>query len=181
MAPFATCRGPVSGAGRSVIALASRSELRAVLFRLSRNSAGLPSISSAAIRFSSSSRPTPAVTAWGSRPKAMIQMQRASNPLPAPAPERDGARSGTPGARCRLGRQTAVSSAAKNEDFVFAGGLAGVDHGHVTGEVADHLSIGERERLERLADQVERPHRISRGGLLRDEPCQIGYVFDPHS
>ena len=42
-------------AGRSVIALASRSDLKAVLFRLSRNRAGLPSINSAAIRFSSSS------------------------------------------------------------------------------------------------------------------------------
>jgi hypothetical protein len=42
-------------AGRSVIALARRLDSNSVLFRLSRNRAGLPSISSAPIRFSSSS------------------------------------------------------------------------------------------------------------------------------
>ena len=50
-------------AGRSVMALARRSERNAVLLRLSRNSAGLPPINSAAIRFSSSSAVAPAVTA----------------------------------------------------------------------------------------------------------------------
>ena len=110
-------------AGRSVIALASRLDLNAVLFRLSRNRAGLPSISSAVIRFSSSSAVAPAVTACGSRPKAMMQMQRASRPLPAPAPDIGAARNSTPGAKCRLGRQTAVSSATRKALSSLPGGL----------------------------------------------------------
>ena len=109
-------------AGRSVIALARRFDLKAVLLRLSRKSTGLPSISSAEIRFSSSSAVEPPVTACGSRPNAIIAMQRASRPLPAPAPDIGAARSRTPGARSRLGRQTAVNSAARNADSSLPGG-----------------------------------------------------------
>jgi len=54
--------------GRSVMAEASKLDLKEVLFRLSRNRAGLPPINSAAILFSSSSGVDPDVTAHGSRP-----------------------------------------------------------------------------------------------------------------
>ena len=50
-------------AGRSVIALARRSDLKTELLRLSRKRVGLPSINSAEILFSSSSAVAPAVTA----------------------------------------------------------------------------------------------------------------------
>jgi len=43
-------------------------------------------------------------------------MQRASRPLPAPAPDIGAARNGTPDAKRRLGRHTAVSKPAKKED-----------------------------------------------------------------
>ena len=76
----------------------------------------LPWMSSDAMRFSSSSAPPPAVTAWGSRPNAMKQIQRASRPFPEPAPDIAAARTSTPGARCRLGRHTAVNSATRKEE-----------------------------------------------------------------
>jgi len=59
-------------AGRSVIALASRSGLKDRPFMLSRNSAGAPPINSVLIRFSSSSSVAPAVMALGWRPNAMM-------------------------------------------------------------------------------------------------------------
>jgi hypothetical protein len=59
-------------AGRSVIALASRSDLKDRPFMLSRNSAGEPPINSVLIRFSSSSSVAPAVMALGWRPYAMM-------------------------------------------------------------------------------------------------------------
>ena len=68
-------------AGRSVMALASRSERKAKLLRLSRNSIGLPPISSAEIRFSISSWLDPPVTACGSRPKATIDDAARQQPL----------------------------------------------------------------------------------------------------
>jgi len=51
------------------------------------------------MRLSSSSEDEPPVT-------ALIEMQRASNPLPAPAPDFGAARKNTAGASGRLGRQT---------------------------------------------------------------------------
>lgn len=132
-------------AGRSVIALASRFDWKAVLLRLSRNRAGLPSISSAAIRFSSSSAVAPAVTACGSRPNAIMQMQRASSPFPAPAPDIDAARSSTPGARWRLGRHTAVIKATRNEDSSTPGGL--LKSMVATPAAASSSSLHQRSRM----------------------------------
>ena len=53
----------------------------------------------------------------------MMLMQRASSPLPAPAPDTGAARSRTPGARCRLGRHTADNSVARNDNSSRPGGL----------------------------------------------------------
>ena len=167
-------------AGRSVIALASRSDLKAVLFRLSRNRAGLPSISSAAIRFSSSSAVAPAVTACGSRPKAMMQMQRASKPLPAPAPDIGAARSSTPGARWRLGRHTAVSNATRNEDSSRPGALL-VSTTATPLAVVQRLRVSETEGLEGLADQPKRGLCFIPRRLLGNESGEIGHILAPHA
>jgi hypothetical protein len=67
-------------AGRSVIALASRSDLKDRPFMLSRNSAGAPLINSVLIRFFSSSSFAPAVMALGWRPYAMMKCTEQATP-----------------------------------------------------------------------------------------------------
>ena len=49
----------------------------------------------------------------GCAPNAMVQIARTSSPLPVPAPLKLGADTASPGARNRLGRQTAVRTATK--------------------------------------------------------------------
>jgi hypothetical protein len=81
---------------------------------LSRNSVGWASISAAVILLSNSSAVPPAVIATGRVLKAIAQTAPTSSFLPVPAPEYSGARTSSPCASQRQGRQTAVSSAQRN-------------------------------------------------------------------
>ena len=167
-------------AGRSVIALARRSDRKAVLLRLSRNRAGLPPISSAATRFSSSSAVAPAVTACGSRPKAMMHMQRASRPFPAPAPDIGAARSNTPGAKWRLGRQTAVNNATRKEDSSRPGALLVSTTATPLG--SSNVSASAKQKVLKVsADQLKRGLCFIPRRLLWNESGEIRHILAPHA
>ena len=79
-----------------------------------------------------------------------------------PAPEMGGARTTTPGERCRLGRHTAVMP-RRNEDSSFPEGL-------IVSAACGLLrfGIGEAERRERLTDKPERCRSLSRSRSLRN-------------
>ena len=130
--------------------LASKSDLKAVLFKLSKNKTGPPSINSAAMRFSTSSVFVPAVTACGSRQKEMMQVQRASIPFPVPVPDRDGARIKTPGARSRLGRHMAVIEAARSERLVHTGRLAYVDERRLCYRTPPIVSASAKQKVAKV-------------------------------
>ena len=167
-------------AGLSVMTLASRSDLKVVLFKLSKNKTGLASISSAAMRFSTSSVFAPAVTACGSRPNAMMQMQRARRPFPVPAPDRGGARNKIPGARSRLGRHTAVIKAARKEDSSMPGGFCMSTRAGSDPNPADRFCVCKTEGRENAADKRECCRRVITGGPLWNEPSKLRRTFNPH-
>ena len=91
------------------------------------------------------------------------------------------ARNNTPGARCRLGRQTAVSNATRNEDSSLPGALVVSTTATPLAVGLDGLGIGEAERLEGLADQPERRRSVILGRLLGNQPGEIGHVLAPHA
>ena len=145
-------------AGRSVIALARRSDFNAVPLRLSRNRTGPPPISSAAIRFSSSSAVAPPVTACGWRPNATDADASGEQAL-AGAPARHGRRrTTTPGESWRLGRHTAVRSATRNENS--SPPVAFEYPPPLPSSVVDGLGIGKTERL-KSRGSVEAPAAAS--------------------
>ncbi len=166
-------------AGRSVIALANRSDLKAVLLRLSRNSAGPPSINSAAIRFSNSSEFAPDVTACGSRPKAMAQIARTRSPLPAPAPDIGAARTSNPGARCRLGRQTAVNSPTRNADSSLPGAARCLRHRCPESHCGQY-SVAKAERLEVFTKAAKRGSSLVFGRTTRNH-AEVRDALAPHA
>ena len=108
-------------------------------------------------------------------------MQRASNPLPAPAPETGAARSSTPGAKARLGLQTAVSNAMRNDNSSRPGALLVSTMAMPLGSL-QRLGICKAESLEGLADQLKSGFcRPSLVGLLGNQPSEIGHVLTPHA
>ena len=104
------CRGTVlvCPIGRTIARFsvkteARMSELRSLLLKLSRKTAGCASMSAAVKRLSNSSASWPLVKADGLTPLAMMQMAFTTKPLPVLAPLKLGASHRNPGARSSVG------------------------------------------------------------------------------
>ena len=135
---------------------------------------------SAEIRFSSSSRWRHwSPRAYGPRPKAIIAMQRARSPLPAPAPDIGAALRRMPGANMRLGRHIAVSNAATKRRFILARRQVDVDYRNSVD--LESFGIGEAESAEGLAEEPQGRLRLRPRGSVRNETAEIRHVLAPHA